>query len=380
MTRLLQGRPGTLVKLALCIVVLLSPSTAGFYVFELRGGGRGGLLDAMWWTVVTMTTVGYGDVVPVTAGGRIMGVVVMLSGIGLVSTLTGGLASLLVERQAKKRKGLLRVKISGHILVLGWNDFAAGLIRALKDNGVLKGADLVLVNNLPPDEREEISFQLGLGEKLHFVWGSVTQESVISKARPDQARAIYILSQAGLDPKEADQTSLYAAMAVREAAPQTPIYGEVALAENRKHMLRAGVNEILVRGDLDSRILGLMGANVSMWTFVQGLLGLRGASQLCFRGLSQEERSLTWGQLVDRARQADGSLPLALCQLSKGLSLEDILDQGSALDQFILELFQSSGRETKLGRQGPRVTTNPPGGMPVGEFDAVVLLRAGGAA
>ena len=369
-------------KLTLLIVALLVIATGGFWFFEHypRGTVRDAF-GALWWAVVTLTTVGYGDVVPITTGGKVMGLVVMFCGIGLVSTLTGNLASMLVEHKAKKRKGLLKVNLTKHVIIVGWNDFGLELINALRDNGVLKTrdghSDLVLVNGLTTDERETLAMQINMEERLHFVWGAITQESVLLKAQPDRARVIYLLSQhRGREAKDADQETLYSALALRELAPQTPIYGEVALPENRKHLLRAGVNEILVHGQLTSMVLGLMGASPSMWTLVQELLGMRGANLLDVQALSGDEKRLTWGELYGRYR-ADGRLPLALCQVGRQISLMDVLDQGSALDNFILELFESSGQETKLGNTGPRVVTNPPDAEPLEGFDAVLFLKPG---
>jgi voltage-gated potassium channel len=54
--------------------------------------------DALWWAIVTVTTVGYGDKFPVTAGGRAVATVLMFSGIALFSVLTAALATFFVSR------------------------------------------------------------------------------------------------------------------------------------------------------------------------------------------------------------------------------------------------------------------------------------------
>lgn len=370
-------------KLTLFILGLLSFATLGFWYFErYPAGSTHDFFGALWWAIVTLTTVGYGDMVPVTTGGKIMGSLVMLCGIGLVSTLTGNMASMLVEFKAKKRKGLLKVNMSNHVVIVGWNNFGQELITALQDNSVIgsdetSGARLVLVNTLPGEERENLAMHTRMGDNLQFVWGSITSEAVLAKAQPDRAQLVYLLSQhQDKSPKDADQETLYAALALREIAPHVPIYGEAALPENRKHLLRAGVNEILIQGQLTSKVLGLLGANPTMWTFVQEILGMRGSNNLQIKQLTPDEKTLNWGQLMSRYRN-DGRLPLALCQMGKQLSLEDVLDDGSALDRFILELFESSGQETKIGDTGPTVVSNPPDAKQLEGFDAVLYLNPG---
>lgn len=362
-------------KLALAIVVLLSVSSTGIYFLESRSIVPGAF-EALWWSVVTMTTVGYGDIVPATTSGKVIGILVMASGIGLVSTLTGNLASLLVERQAKKRKGLLEVKISGHVIILGWNSSVPSLVRGLRESGLVDGAGLVLVTDLPQERRDEIAFQLDLGERLFFVAGKIAQENVVHKARPDHAALIYILRQDNLAPHESDQQSIYAALTVRGMAAKVPIYAEAAQPENRVHLLRAGVTELIDRGEISSGVLALLGSAPPAWNLLQAMLGLHGRPGLSLRRLSEEDRASTWGEFARNLRRQDGSLSLALCQTARSLALEDILDTGSALDQFILELFQSHGRETKLGSQGASVLVNPPDSQLLASYDGVLLLQA----
>ena len=56
-------------------------------------------LDALWWSVATVTTVGYGDIVPVTQAGRALAYVLMLGGIGLFGALTANFAAMLTRRE-----------------------------------------------------------------------------------------------------------------------------------------------------------------------------------------------------------------------------------------------------------------------------------------
>lgn len=58
--------------------------------------------DALWWIMATVTTVGYGDVYPVTNVGRIVGMIVMITGIGLFGTLTGFLATTFLQPKKSK--------------------------------------------------------------------------------------------------------------------------------------------------------------------------------------------------------------------------------------------------------------------------------------
>jgi voltage-gated potassium channel len=106
------------------------------------------------------------------------------------------------------------------------------------------------------------------------------------------------------------------------------------------------------------------------------MLGLQGRPGLSLRRLSDQDKDMSWGELSAHLRGKDGSLALALCQTARSLALEDILDAGSALDQFILELFQSHGHETKLGSQGASVLVNPPDGQSLANYDGVLVLRS----
>ena len=92
-----RGQYAIFITLLLMLIVLTTSSVL-ILQFESRSPNAnivtGG--DALWWAIVTITTVGYGDFYPVTALGRCVGVVVMFSGVGIIGALASILASILV--------------------------------------------------------------------------------------------------------------------------------------------------------------------------------------------------------------------------------------------------------------------------------------------
>ena len=64
------------------------------------------LIDAFWWVSATVTTVGYGDVVPVTEIGRIMGIGLMFVGISIIGTIISSLGAILIGSRIKKHESV----------------------------------------------------------------------------------------------------------------------------------------------------------------------------------------------------------------------------------------------------------------------------------
>lgn len=80
-------------------MVLLFLSTVLIRYFEPGINSYG---DGLWWSIVTTTTVGYGDISPASVGGRVIAVVLMLVGIGLIGMLTGSITTYFVKERKSK--------------------------------------------------------------------------------------------------------------------------------------------------------------------------------------------------------------------------------------------------------------------------------------
>lgn len=101
--------------------VVLIMASCGIYLIEhdVQPDKFGSIPDAMWWAMATLTTVGYGDVVPITPVGRFFGGVITMLSMGMVAIPTGLLASSFAEQLRKRREvfheAVLHSLIDGHV-------------------------------------------------------------------------------------------------------------------------------------------------------------------------------------------------------------------------------------------------------------------------
>lgn len=102
----LHGIKQELLALVILSLMLVYLAACGIHYFErdVQPEKFGSIIDSMWWAVVTLTTVGYGDVYPETGGGRIFTALVTLIGVGLIAIPSGLLASALTEARVEREK------------------------------------------------------------------------------------------------------------------------------------------------------------------------------------------------------------------------------------------------------------------------------------
>ncbi len=93
------------------------------------------LSDAFWYSIVTLTTVGYGDMYPSTQAGKIIGYVFVISSLGFLGFLIGKLTEVFINIGEKRKMGLFGTKFSKHIIIIGWDDFARTIVEQLVNSG-----------------------------------------------------------------------------------------------------------------------------------------------------------------------------------------------------------------------------------------------------
>lgn len=90
-----------------------------------------GWQDGLWYLLATLTTVGYGDTIPVTYWGRMLGFLILLSSFGVYGFIIGQIANFMSTLKETREMGLLGTSFSNHIVVIGWNDYARSVIDYL---------------------------------------------------------------------------------------------------------------------------------------------------------------------------------------------------------------------------------------------------------
>ncbi len=97
---------GEVVVFLLATLVLLYLAAVGVYIFESRAQPENfvSVFDGMWWAVASLTTVGYGDIYPVTIGGKLFTFIVLIFGLGIVAAPAGIISSALTQVRSQEKE------------------------------------------------------------------------------------------------------------------------------------------------------------------------------------------------------------------------------------------------------------------------------------
>lgn len=203
----------------------------GMVAFVLLEGWS--LVDALYVATQTVTTVGYGDVVPTTRSGRIFATIFMLAGVGVVlyaltSTVHSIVQSELVATFGQRRLSRKMSKLRDHFIVCGAGRVGSHLVRNLLSN-----ASSFIVIERDPQKVTELA-ELGA---IVLVRDATLEES-LREAGVEHARGL-----AACLPDDAD--NVYVVLTARDLNPRLHIVARAAAEEAEAKLIRAGANRVV---------------------------------------------------------------------------------------------------------------------------------------
>jgi len=192
------------------------------------------LLDAMYMTVITITTVGFGEVRQVSVAGRIFTIFIIFSGMGIIAYILGMAAQVMVDFQMRSLIGRTKLgwkmrSIKDHYIVCGFGRIGRVISRELKTQGVP-----ILVIEKDPEARSTLEH-----EDIPYINDDATSEEVMIEAGIERARGVVTVVAS-------DANNLFITMTARGLNPRLFILARADEEQTEKKLLRAGANKVVM--------------------------------------------------------------------------------------------------------------------------------------
>ena len=354
----------------LFIVMMLG----GFIIKYLESGSITEKESPFWWAIVTMTTVGYGDLSPTTPEGRLFAVFIMFAGIALVSLLTASISSIYVAKRIREDKGLEKVNLSGHIVLCGWNENAESIIDSLRNLSEKNSLHLILVNEI----HEDIVNHLRNKYKdidLYFVAGDFTSEEILKRASIEEAHTVIIIPN--IDDEKIgspDEKTIFATLTIKSMSSTVRVVAYLMHRENLTHIRRANVDEVVLSDDFGAYMLASHVMDPGIPQTTKGLLNASSDERLRRVDIPSQFVGRSFDDLFEYFRSTNGWILVGMYSEEENLGIGEVLSaDSSALDAFIERKLNEGGISLQ---EESKVTTviNPKNNFLIEEGQRAIVI------
>ena len=241
------------------VFVLIYSVLSEYYIENsISSSGIHSLFQSLWWTMQTVTTVGYGDVTIVGFLGKLNAIIIMMIGVGSFSLLLVSIGAELVDAKLLKRFGQVRTKMKDHIIICNYSEKQADIIEA-----ITKHKDPFIVLGQEPPVKEK--------ENMEFVRGNPLNYNDLKRAGIEKSHTAIIFpdEKYGSDDSLAvDAESILIVMSVKKLNPEINTIVELLNKTSREHAEESGADEIIVRGEMSSSAIFKLIKNPGAWNFI----------------------------------------------------------------------------------------------------------------
>lgn len=192
-------------------------------------------VDAFYMTIITVSTVGFGEIRPLTSSGRIFASFLILSNIGIFAYSISNLASFIISGEYKQIVKDLMIgrkidKMKNHIIVCGYGRYGRSVVEHLVNQKI---PCVLIEQNL-----EKID-KIRKNKEVIVLDGDATDENTLQEAGISSARALITTL-----PK--DSSNVYTILSARHLNPSLRIISRANEASSKKNLIKAGANEVLI--------------------------------------------------------------------------------------------------------------------------------------
>jgi voltage-gated potassium channel len=232
-TSVLAEKRSELFTLGVFLTFVIVAAASAIYVFEVNTENTHihSLYDALYWAIVTLTTVGYGDITPQTNQGRAIAMLLIVVGIGVISFFTSIIVSAFTEKLPEINKQRIYNELerkAGHTILCGYGRLGQNVASHLQK---YKERVVVVDNQL---EAVSLAKQRGM-LTLH---GSAESNELLESLNIQGAKRVLCLT-------DSDITNIYITLSARQLNPGIEIFAKVNQSENEIKLMRAGANHTI---------------------------------------------------------------------------------------------------------------------------------------